>query len=203
MSQKGIISDPQFQTFFHPCLILMYVVVHYTIYRLWREPLEEMHTNTTRWTSGRPVLWSSVSISLQSSANLSSILVRKSTNSEFPAIHIRCFMGEKRGVCVHVCGCDAEIWCFIRIVDIYTYLPPITKLMEEYIGFTGSLFLCVCCLSVHVFRFCLDDISRTTQPFVTKLDTVMYSHKKDYQEPRCLAEKLFGYLQGQGHSKGL
>ena len=52
--------------------------------------------------------------------------------------------------------------------------------------------------SVCLSRFCLDDISWTAQPFVTKLSMVVYYHKME-----CHAEKLFCCLQGQGHSKDL
>ena len=55
---------------------------------------------------------------------------------------------------------------------------------------------CVC-LSVNVSRLCLDDISWTAQPFVTKFDMFVY-----YHETECYEEKLFSYLEGQGHSKG-
>ena len=44
--------------------------------------------------------------------------------------------------------------------------------------------------------FCLDDISRTAQPFLNKYGNVYY-HEMD-----CHAEKLIHYLQGQGHSEG-
>ena len=46
-------------------------------------------------------------------------------------------------------------------------------------------------------QFCLDDISWTAQPFLTKF-IMLY-----YHEAKCHAEKLVHYLHGQGHSEGL
>ena len=47
-------------------------------------------------------------------------------------------------------------------------------------------------------RSCPFDISWTAQPFFTKLGMALYHH-----EVMCLVQKLFHYLQCQGHSKGL
>ena len=43
----------------------------------------------------------------------------------------------------------------------------------------------------------LDNISSTTEPFVTKLGMVMHHHG-----PECHARRLACYLQGHGHSEG-
>ena len=50
-------------------------------------------------------------------------------------------------------------------------------------------------MSVNV---CLDDISCTAQPLLTKLGIVVY-----YHEAECYAERVVHCPQCQGHSKGL
>ena len=103
-------------------------------------------------------------------------------------------------VCVDACRIGVTLFLF----PLY---PSLLLPGDEVKGGGGDIGITVLvcpsvhlsiCTSVCVSGFCPDDISWTTQPFVTKLGMVMY-----YQVMKCYAEKLFCYLQGQGHSEGV
>ena len=60
--------------------------------------------------------------------------------------------------------------------------PPPKKKKNTGVGYIGiTLSLCPSvCLSCLCFQFCLDDVSFTTQPFLTKLGLVVYYHGVEY-----------------------
>ena len=74
----------------------------------------------------------------------------------------------------------------------FLYLPPPYKYRGVHLIHFVHLVFCLC------VWFCLDDISWTAQPFLTKLGMVVYYHESVFH-----AEKLVHYLQCQGHSEGL
>ena len=79
-------------------------------------------------------------------------------------------------------------------------------------GFWGDIFdesvpACAVCFSIHpsgylssclCVQLCLDNISWTAQPYLTKLGMVV-----DYHEAGCHAERLVHCLPCQGHREGL
>ena len=101
--------------------------------------------------------------------------------------------GLEECVCVYLCVCVGGWLCVFVLLCFYT--PP-----PKY-GGGGCILESLCpsvCLSFCLFAWvCLDDISCTTQPFLSKLGMVVY-----YHEAECHAQKLVHYLQCLGHSKG-
>ena len=79
----------------------------------------------------------------------------------------------------------------ITTTKILVTIPPITRLVG-WGGYYIYLNHCVRCLS----GFCVNDIFRTAQPFLSKLGIVKHHHELE----RC-ATKLVCYLQRHGYSE--
>ena len=94
-------------------------------------------------------------------------------------------------------------WCTIArvITNKANSLQHFYTTPYKYMG--GVYWNHFVCLSVRLsfcpcIRVCLDDISWTTEPFLTKLGMMVYYHMAV-----CRAEIFVHYLQCQGHSEGL